>query len=465
MDTSNVKLKSGKILVVDDERFITESLARHLRNAGCDVITAHTGEDGIEQYRSESPDIVLLDLNMPGMGGMETLKNLRAINSDSVVIIITAHGDVETAVSAIKMGAYDFVEKPFELDRITVLVRKAIETAKLKREVQYFRSEKFDTYSFSNIVGESDAIRDVISLAKKIASSEANTILIQGESGTGKSLLARTIHYNSHRASDPFVEVTCTAIPEALIESELFGHEKGAFTDAKASKKGLFEFANGGTIYLDEIGDIKLSTQAKLLRALEEKTFKRVGGLKDIKVNLRIIATTNKNDLEAAVKDGSFRADLYYRLKVLPIFIPPLRERKEDIIPLAMFHIGKFNREFKKNIRSISQEAQELLIQYPWHGNARELRNVIERIFILEETDTIRPEHLSTEILNHRDDSLTPASAVAFPSEGISLKDVEKELISKALQKVSGNQTRAARLLGITRDALRYKMQKFGFLK
>ena len=245
-------------------------------------------------FRAEAPDIVILDLNMPGMGGIETLKSMKQLSSDVIVIIITAHGDIETAVSTIKLGAYDFIEKPFELDRISVLIRKAVETVQLKREVNFFREEKFDKYSFSNIVGESPDMKDVIALARKVAASDANTILIQGESGTGKSLLARAMHYNSPRASEPFVEVTCTAIPEALIESELFGHEKGAFTDAKASKKGLFEVASGGTIYLDEIGDIKLSTQAKLLRALEEKTFKRVGGLKDIRVNVRIVATTNK---------------------------------------------------------------------------------------------------------------------------------------------------------------------------
>lgn len=301
----------NKILVIDDEEFITRSLKQHLEKEGCEVVTASTGEEGIEIFMSDGPDIIILDLNMPGMGGMETLRSLKKHDNDIIVIIITAHGDIETAVSAIKLGAYDFVGKPFELNRISVLIKKAIETVQLKREISYFRGEKFDAYNFSNIVGQSDAMRKVLTLAKKVAASDANTILIQGESGTGKSLLARAIHYNSPRSSEPFVEVTCTAIPEALIESELFGHERGAFTDAKATKKGLFEFANGGTIYLDEIGDIQMATQAKLLRALEEKTFKRVGGLKDIKVNIRIVSTTNKKDLEGAVKEGSFRADLY----------------------------------------------------------------------------------------------------------------------------------------------------------
>jgi DNA-binding NtrC family response regulator len=457
-------LIQSKILVIDDEEFITRSLKQHLEKEGCEVSTAETGEEGIEIFKVDVPDIIILDLNMPGIGGIETLKSLKNLDKDIIVIIITAHGDIETAVSAIKLGAYDFVEKPFELDRISVLIKKAVETVHLKREVSYFRGEKFDTYNFSNIVGQSDAMQKVLTLAKKVAASDANTILIQGESGTGKSLLARAIHYNSPRSSDPFVEITCTAIPEALIESELFGHEKGAFTDAKVAKKGLFECASGGTIYLDEIGDIKLSTQAKLLRALEEKTFKRVGGLKDIRVNVRIVSTTNKKNLEGAVKDGSFRADLYYRLKVFPVFIPPLRERVEDIIPLAMHHISKFNKEFKKNVKSISKEAESLLLSYPWYGNARELRNVVERICILEDTDVVYPEHLPSEIIDHLDEVSDSSSSIDLPSEGLSLKNVEKDLITQAIKKADGNQTKAARLLGISRDALRYKMQKFGLL-
>jgi DNA-binding NtrC family response regulator len=450
--------------VIDDEPFITKSLKQHLEKENLEVLTAESGEEGLEVFRSEIPDVVLLDLNMPGMSGIETLEAMRKINNEVVIIIITAHGDIETAVSAIKLGAHDFVEKPFELDRISVLINKAMETVNLKREVNYLREEKYDAYSFDNIVGVSPAMQEIISLSKKIAESNANTILIQGESGTGKSLLARTIHYNSSRASEPFVEITCTAIPEALIESELFGHEKGAFTDAKVAKKGLFEFASGGTVYLDEIGDIKQSTQAKLLRALEEKTFKKVGGLKDIKVNVRIIATTNKKDLEESVRNGDFRADLYYRMKVLPIYLTPLRERKEDIIPLAMHHIMMFNKEFKKNITGISDEAQKLLLNYPWHGNARELRNIIERIFILEDTEIIHSDHIPSEILNHYEAPVSDSMPIDMPNEGISLKDVEKDLITQALHKVNRNQTKAAKLLGISRDALRYKMQKFGLL-
>lgn len=457
---------NGKILIIDDEKFITKSIKQHLEKEGCEVMTAETGEEGIETFKADSPDVILLDLNMPGIGGIETLRSLRKLSSDIIVIIITAHGDIETAVSTIKLGAYDFVEKPFELNRISVLVKKAMETVHLKREVNYLREEKCGAYSFNNIVGESKIMKDVITLAKKVAASDANTILIQGESGTGKSLLARAMHYSSPRASGPFVEVTCTAIQETLIESELFGYEKGAFTDAKATKKGLFEHANGGTIYLDEIGDIHLSVQAKLLRALEEKTFKRVGGLKDIKVNVRIVATTNKKDLEGAVKEGAFRADLYYRLKVFPIYILPLRDRKEDVIPLAMHYLKNFNREFNKNVTGISPEAEKLLMDYPWYGNARELRNIIERVCILEDTDVICPEHLPSEIVNRSEsESLSEGGlSINLPDEGLILKNVENDLISQALKKVGGNQTKAAKLLGISRDALRYKMQKFHLL-
>ncbi|RJQ43278.1 MAG: sigma-54-dependent Fis family transcriptional regulator [Nitrospiraceae bacterium] len=454
----------GKILVVDDEKFITKSLKQHLEKEGHEILTADSGEAGLEIFQTDVPDIIILDLRMPGMGGMETLEAIRKINNEAIVIIITAHGDIETAVAAIKSGAYDFVEKPFELDRISFLIKKGMETIHLKREVSYFREEKYDTYNFQNIIGESATMKEVLTLSRKVALSDANTILIQGESGTGKSLLARAIHYHSQRSSDPFVEVTCTAIPEALIESELFGYEKGAFTDAKTSKKGLFEVASGGTIYLDEIGDIKLSTQSKLLRALEEKTFKRVGGLRDVRVNVRIIATTNKKDLEDAVRDGSFRADLYYRLKVFPIFLPPLRERKEDIIPLAMHYIKKFNKEFRKEVKTISPETKSLLVNYPWYGNARELRNIIERVCILEDTEIILPEHLPSELLHYTTSEAGGEPSIDLPNEGLSLKNVEKELVVQALQKADNNQTKAARLLGISRDALRYKMHKFGLL-
>lgn len=452
-----------RILVVDDEKFITWSLKQHLEKEGYEVFTAESGEEGLEVFKAEAPDIILLDIHLPGISGLEAFEAIRRLSKDVLVVIITAHGDIETAVSAIKLGAYDFVEKPFDLNRISVLIKKALETISLKREVTCLREEKYDRYNFDSIVAHSKSMKDIVAISKKVAESDAGTILLQGESGTGKNLIARAIHYHSARASEPFVEVTCTAIPETLIESELFGHEKGAFTDAKLFKKGLFDLASGGTIYLDEIGDVKPSTQAKLLRVIEDRAFKRVGGLKDIVVNVRVIAATNRN-LENEVKEGNFRTDLYYRLKVIPILIPPLRDRKEDVIPLAMFYIALFNKEFKKHVVSISPEAQKLLISYPWYGNTRELKNVIERICILEDTDVIYPEHIPLEIVDHVASEPLEMTSFDIPPEGISLKNVEKEFIEKALHMVSGNQTRAARLLGISRDALRYKMQKFGLL-
>ncbi|TAN42815.1 MAG: sigma-54-dependent Fis family transcriptional regulator [Nitrospirae bacterium] len=455
----------SKILVIDDEKFITWSLKQHLEKEGYEVITADSAEQGMEFFKTEAPGIIILDINLPGMSGLDMLETLRNINKEVIVIMITAHGDIETAVSAMRLGIFDFVEKPFDLNRISVLIKKSLETLNLKREVSYLRGEQYDKYSFDNIIGVSKPMRDMIGLAKKVAESDANTVLIQGESGTGKNLIARAIHYYSARASKPFVEVTATAIPETLIESELFGYEKGAFTDAKAAKSGLFEHANEGTIYLDEIGDIKPATQAKLLRVIEDKAFKRIGGLKDINVNLRVIAATNV-DLENAVKEGNFRMDLFYRLKVIPIFIPPLRERKEDIIPLAMHYIKVFSKEFKKTLKGISPDAEKLLITYPWYGNARELKNVIERICILENTDIIYPEHIPVEIVDSmaQPPAAQKLSSINIPPEGISLKNVERDLIAQAIEIVEGNQTRAARLLGISRDALRYKMQKFGLM-
>ncbi len=457
----------GRIFLIDDEELMVSMLSRALKNEGYDVRSETEARDAVNKIESYSPDIVLLDIALPGQNGIDILQELKNKGINTQVVMLTADATAETAVNAMKLGAADYITKPFNIDELKIIISNIIEKENLKQEVKYLRKEQYHKYSFENIVAQSGGMKDVITLVKKIAESDANTILIQGESGTGKSLIARAIHYHSSRTTKPFVEVTCTALPETLVETELFGYEKGAFTDAKASKKGLFEFADRGTIYLDEIGDITPSTQAKLLRVIEEKTFKRVGSLRDITVNIRIIAATNKKDLEGAVREGSFREDLYYRLKVIPIFISPLRKRKEDVIPLAMHYLTMFNKEFKKNVKGISREAEELLINYPWHGNARELKNIIERICILEDTDIISPHHIPSEIVNHIDTAFVEkASKASFnlPPEGLSLKNVEKELIVQALQKADGNQTKAAKLLGVSRDALRYKMQKFEIL-
>ena len=452
-----------KILVVDDEHFITFTLKQHLEQEGYEVFTAPSAEEGLEIYKTEIPDVLILDVQLPGMSGLELLTTLKKIYPENIVIIITAFGDIETAVTAIKSGAYDFVEKPFDLNRVSIIIKKALETIDLRREVNYLREEKQQYFGFENIVAHSSVMKDIINLVRKISESDANTIIIRGESGTGKNLIAKAIHYHSSRASGPFIEITATAIPDTLFESELFGYEKSAFTDAKSLKKGLVEIAREGTIFFDEIGDLKPSTQAKLLRFIEDKSFKRVGGLKDIHVNVRIIAATNK-DLEQAVKEGVFRSDLYYRLRVIPILIPPLRERKDDIVPIATHCINIFNKEFKKNLKSISPEAQELLLSYPWYGNIRELKNVMERICLLENTDVIYPEHIPPEITDYKETVSGEQASLDIPAEGLSLKGVERELVVKALENTKGNQTRAARLLGISRDALRYKMQKFGLL-
>ncbi|MEW6715825.1 MAG: sigma-54 dependent transcriptional regulator [Nitrospirota bacterium] len=458
----------GKILIIDDEDLIRSSIKQHLEKDGHDVLTAKSGEEGISMFRIDLPEIVLLDLHMPGIGGIETLKIIKELNKDAVVIIISAHGDIETAVSAIKLGAYEFVEKPFDLSIISILVKNALETLNLKKEVTFLREEQHDKYNINNVIGASPAIKNVLMFAEKIAESDANTVLIQGESGTGKTLIARVIHYHSARADKPFVEVTCTALPETLVESELFGYEKGAFTDAKSSKKGLFELADGGTVYLDEIGDMKLSTQSKFLKVIEEKTFKRIGGLKDTKVDVRIIATTNRN-LKEEVKNGNFREDLYYRLNVIPFKIPPLRERREDIIPIAMHVLDNLRKETRKDIIGISKDAKELMLEYGWPGNIRELKNVIERIFILEKEGLILPEHLPMEVRknNGKPDNAKEDDDFQFslPNDGVSIEDVEKNFIIQALKNTGNNQTKAAKLLNLTRDALRYRMQKFGLIE
>ncbi len=456
-------MEKTKILVVDDEHLIRWTLEQHLGKEGYDVYTAEDGEKALQMTADLAPDLVLLDNQLPGIQGIEALGRIKEINKDIIIIMITAHGMLETAVKAMKLGAYDYISKPFNLDEITIAIRKALETVSLREEVRLLKEQQKTTAHSSNIIGKSRAILNVLEMIQKIAQSDASTVLIQGESGTGKEVVARAVHANSSRADKPFMAINCASLPENLLESELLGHEKGAFTDAKVQKKGLLELADGGSVFLDEIGDMPYAMQAKLLRILEDKIFKRVGGVKDIQVDVRVISATNQ-DIKKLMMENRFRKDLYYRLQVVPIYLPPLRERKEDILPLTRYFIELFNAEFRKTVKEISEKAREFLIRYDWPGNIRELKNVIERAMILESEDILLLEHLPVELVGGIAPASPAASSICIPKEGMSLEKVEEELVKQALTVAGGNQSKAADLLGVQRDAFRRRMKKFGLL-
>jgi len=452
-----------KILVIDDEKLIRWTLEQHLVKEGYEVVTADSAEKGLAFINEEAPDLVLLDNRLPEMTGLELLEMLNVPERGLMVIMITAYGLVETAVKAMKLGAYDYISKPFNLEEITFVIRKALEAGSLRSQVKQLQG-KVDT-----IIGETEQMSRVKELILRIAKSDATTVLIQGESGTGKELVAKAIHFSSARADKPFMAINCAALPVNLLESELMGHEKGAFTDAKATKKGLFELADGGTLFLDEIGDMELSMQAKLLRVLEEKNFRRVGGVKDIKVDVRVISATNQ-DLATAMNSGKFRRDLYYRLQVVPITLPPLRERGRDVLFLAQHFTEHFNRECHKSVQGLSKETEQILLSYGWPGNVRELKNVIERAMIFEVENSILPEHLPQELVETRTAPAQLTGAVisldclVIPESGISIEDVENALVKKALEMANDNQTRAAQLLKMPRDAFRRRMKRFGLI-
>jgi len=456
-----------KILVIDDEKLIRWTLEQHLVKEGYDVTTAESAEKGFELIAEDQPDIILLDNRLPEMSGLEMLEKLNAPERGHIVIMITAYGMVDTAVKAMKLGAYDYISKPFNLEEITFVIKKALEAGSLRSQVTQLRQECRSRVD--GIIGECDEMVKIKDFIVKIAKSDATTVLIQGESGTGKELVAKAIHSSSARYDQPFMAINCAAIPVTLLESELMGYEKGAFTDAKTSKKGLFELANGGTVFLDEIGDMHLGMQAKLLRLLEEKTFKRVGGVKDIKVDVRVVSATNQ-ELAKSMSEGIFRKDLYYRLQVVPISLLPLRERGLDILLLAHHFIEHFNRECHKNVRAISKDAEQILLSYAWPGNVRELKNVIERAMILEIDNEVLPEHLSPEILDAQTHSANPAleplslDGLVIPEGGLSMEDVENALVRKALEMANGNQTKASQLLKMPRDAFRRRMKRFGIM-
>jgi len=451
-----------KILVVEDEKLLRWSLKERLTKEGFDVYEAETGQAARAAMTEEDIDLLLVDYRLPDTTGVDILKDAMNARPDVPVILMTAYSTVETAVEAIKLGAFDYINKPFNQDEMVLVVEKALETSRLRREVRSLRKQQEERYGLTSIVGDSPAMREVFRMIRKVGRSAASTVLITGESGTGKDLVAKAIHYASDRASGPFMNITCSALPENLLESELMGHERGAFTDARTSKQGLFELANGGSLFLDEIGDMGILLQAKLLRFLEEKTFKRVGGVRDIKVDVRIIAATNR-DLAKAVQDTQFREDLYYRLKVIPIVLPALRERVEDIPLLVRHFIDQFNREFKKNCRGMTDEAVALLCKHGWPGNVRELRNVIERAMILEDKEYLDEDDLPEEIGGTTVPAPPTVGTDGFrlPEGGYPLERMELDMVRQALEKAGGNQTRAARLLSISRDALRYKIKKF----
>jgi DNA-binding NtrC family response regulator len=452
------------VLIIEDEEGVRSALAKRLKMHGCAADTAATGAEGLKRLAEGGTDLVLLDYRLPDADGLELLERIRRQWPDVLTIMMTAYTNVDIAIQAVRLGAYDYVPKPFSLDEMMVVVDKALEAKRLRTEVERLRTRDIEEFGFDRLVARSPKMLEIINLLRHLAESEARTILLQGESGTGKDLAAKVVHFQSLRAARPFMNITCTALPETLLESELFGHERGAFTDARQQKQGLFELADGGTIFLDEIGDMPAALQAKLLRFLEEKAFRRVGGTKDIRVDVRIIAATNRN-LRALVTDGRFREDLFYRLNVFPVTLPPLRERPDDVPLLAQHFVRQYNREFRKEVVGIDPSAQAAMQAYNWPGNVREVKNVIERAMLLAAGPWLRLTDLPTELKSPAAAVVSadgPTTLIEFGPDGVDIHEVERLLVQRALDQTRGNQSRAAALLHISRDQLRYRMQKYG---
>lgn len=446
------------ILVVDDDASQRRLIEFWLKEEGYSVVTAVDGSQGLRAFEDKSPSLVIADIRMPGLGGLDLLSRIKATGSETPVILITAFGTVGDAVEAMKLGAFDYVLKPLNPDELKVGVQRALERQQLVDENRYLRDYADTTFRFENLIGTSKRMRDLFDLALHVARRDS-TVLLTGESGTGKELLAKAIHQNSLRASKAFVTVNCGAIPENLIESELFGHRKGSFTGAVADRAGKFEAANEGTILLDEVGELPINLQVRLLRVIQEREIDKIGYPHSIKVNVRILAATNRN-LRTLVEDGQFRDDLFYRLSVVTLEVPPLRERKDDIPLLIQHFLKKHCGRYQMPVPSLADDALELLIQYDWPGNVRELENVIEHAVVLGRSNVIRPDDLSSQVRQAK--SRISAISLKLPDDGISLEEVEKEIIVQALERHQWNQTRAAKYLNISRKTLIYRMEKFG---
>ena len=453
---------NGKILIVDDDRFIRMALGEALRSWNYETVEAESVETAKKVFADEEPPIVLLDIDLPDGSGIDVLNSIKEANPDTIAVMITGNVDVGNTVAALRGGAHDFIGKPVRLEELRVTLRNAVETRQLRREVKQVRLERARGFSFDEIIGNSDAMEKAKELGRRVAISDVASILLNGETGTGKDLFARAIHFASERAEAPYLAINCAALPANLIESELFGYEKGAFTDAKQRKEGLFEQAHGGTIFLDEIGEMELSLQAKLLRVLEEGNYRRVGGLKDISLNARIVAASNR-DLKKESEQGNFRLDLYFRLSVIQVDIPPLRDRGDDILELARYYIDRVNLKRRgKPLTGLSGDVAAIFRHYRWSGNVRELRNVIERASILEDGEVVTATHLPADMLIDAPLESSGTSGIVLPPNGIPLETVEFELARQAIERTGGNLTRAAKLLDISRDQLRYKLRKAG---
>ena len=489
-----------RILVIDDEQLIRWTLQKKLEKAGYGVLLAETGDQGLQIILEEAPDLALIDINLPGINGFEVLEKALQIDQNFIPIMITAFEDVDRVVRAMKLGAFDYITKPFDFKKVELSIVKALDEYRRKwearnkkhygqshrvhseehrlkwearnlllkkeavnllhkMEVRHLQQKRKGRSDFTNIIGESPEMRKILEMTEKVASTDAATVLIQGESGTGKEMIAQAVHHLSKRSHMPFIALNCAGVSEQLLENELCGHEKGAYTDAKGLKRGLLELADGGSLFLDEIGDMGQGMQAKILRLIEQKTFRRIGGLKDLHVDVRIITATNK-DLKKLMVAEKFREDLFYRINIVALNIPALRERRDDILPLAKHFVDKYNEDFHKAVRKISKEVENFFMAYDWPGNVRELKNIIERAMILGEGDSLLMEHLPREIVSGNQEQIM--AGFNLPREGISMDKLEESLVREALIMTGGNQTKAAMLLGMSRDSLRYRMQKFG---